>query len=762
MIPELLTQLDRWVIWRNDPAPGGRTTKVPYDAVTLRRAKSNDPSTWASYKQAELAAISDPSIAGVGIMLGDLGDGRTLCGVDLDDCIVDGRVVDEAADIMRSVHTYWETSPSGFGVKGFGFGKKPEGSRSVAKTHGFGQMEVYDSGRWFAVTGDYLSDADVVDVQQPLVALLEQYGLAPTRKPEPAQPILVRPAAMADKLNRASAYLATMDPAIEGSGGHSALFRAACTMVNGFCLTQQEAYHLLATEYNPRCGPPWDLGNTTERREFERKIEQAMKASHEHPRGYLLDDGVPAANPAQMIGIDFDAIARNGRKSVTKSGGDLSEKAPITSDEAHYPDKPNYIPIPTHLLEPPGLLGKVAGWINSTASKSQPELAVANAIALVGALLGKKVRTPNNSRTNFYTLGVGESCCGKDHSRIQVKQLVSYAGAGEIMAGEEVTSGQAIMRVASADTGKLLQLDEIGHFFSNVTSGVAATHEKSVIPTLTKIFTSAGTTVFGKEFANADSDPRIDLVEPCLCLYGTATPHQLFSSFNASQVQDGFLGRLLIFVSQDPAPDWRDVEDRVPPKGLCEQVARWAQFKPEAPEGTGNIAAATYGAQIVPYTDEAKAILTTFRDKTNDLRKEMIDTEGGNSLHALWGRAAEQAEKLALIASMDEPTDTLRITGGAMRWATELVSALVSGLVDLAEVEVSENGHDRIVNQIIALIKGAGAAGVSRSEISRKFRKVKPKDRDDILTDLARDGIVLKSTKTGGRGRPSEWYHFEG
>jgi hypothetical protein len=138
----------------------------------------------------------------------------------------------------------------------------------------------------------------------------------------------------------------------------------------------------------------------------------------------------------------------------------------------------------------------------------------------------------------------------------------------------------------------------------------------------------------------------------------------------------------------------------------------------------------------------------------------MIARDGENSLHPLWGRAAEQAEKLALIASMDEPTDSLRISGCAMRWATELVSALVSGLVDVAATEVSENGHDRTVNQILQTIKQAGSGGLARATISRKFRKIKAKDRDDILTDLTRDGLVEKATRKVGRGRPSEWYTY--
>jgi predicted P-loop ATPase len=102
-----------------------------------------------------------------------------------------------------------------------------------------------------------------------------------------------------DRHRRAAAYLRTMDPAISGSGGHSALFRAAVALVRGFDIQPQEALSMLATDYNPRCQPPWS------KREIEHKVSQAFTSST-LPIGYLLtaspprSGGTPTGLPAEQ------------------------------------------------------------------------------------------------------------------------------------------------------------------------------------------------------------------------------------------------------------------------------------------------------------------------------------------------------------------------------------------------------------------------------------------------------------------------------
>ena len=72
-------------------------------------------------------------------------------------------------------------------------------------------------------------------------------------------------------IERARAYLARMDPAIQRSNGSGACFRAACKLVGYFGLSSDAALQLLMDEYNPRCKPPWS------ERELRHKVADAIR-----------------------------------------------------------------------------------------------------------------------------------------------------------------------------------------------------------------------------------------------------------------------------------------------------------------------------------------------------------------------------------------------------------------------------------------------------------------------------------------------------
>lgn len=119
-----------------------------------------------------------------------------------------------------------------------------------------------------------------------------------------------------DITRRASAYLAKMDPAISGQGGHGAAFEAACALVKGFALSPAEALSMFAREYNPRCEPPWG------QREMEHKIASAEKA--DRPLGYLRD----VARPGPYV------APPPRRRIVAEGDEDIEREAIVGKDEA--------------------------------------------------------------------------------------------------------------------------------------------------------------------------------------------------------------------------------------------------------------------------------------------------------------------------------------------------------------------------------------------------------------------------------------------
>ncbi len=147
-IPASLKALDRWIGWswrlRNED-----WDKPPLRIDNGKSAKSTDSSTWTTFDKAIKAHLRG-DFDGIGITFGDCGNGKNLAGVDLDDVIEDGQLASWAAWVVARMDTYCEISPSGKGVKLFCWGTLPRGKRNDAAGRG---VEMYDSGRYFTVTG---------------------------------------------------------------------------------------------------------------------------------------------------------------------------------------------------------------------------------------------------------------------------------------------------------------------------------------------------------------------------------------------------------------------------------------------------------------------------------------------------------------------------------------------------------------------------------------------------------------------------------
>jgi hypothetical protein len=87
---------------------------------------------------------------------------------------------------------------------------------------------------------------------------------------------------MTSVIERASRYLQTMEPSIQGQQGSIAGYKAAIVIIQGFGLDEETALGLFIAEFNPRCVPPWSVS------EARHKIQDAAKASTGKPVGYLL------------------------------------------------------------------------------------------------------------------------------------------------------------------------------------------------------------------------------------------------------------------------------------------------------------------------------------------------------------------------------------------------------------------------------------------------------------------------------------------
>lgn len=158
-----LAQRNQWVCWRRVKRENSKVEKVPLDPRTRRWASTDAPDTWGSYEQATTTA-QEHGYDGVGFVF--TAD-DPYCGVDLDGCInpETGEVEAWAVEIVETLDSYAEVSPSGTGIKVFVRASKP-GKRCRT-----GNVEMYDTGQFFTFTGRRYSGDGIEPRQDELEGL---------------------------------------------------------------------------------------------------------------------------------------------------------------------------------------------------------------------------------------------------------------------------------------------------------------------------------------------------------------------------------------------------------------------------------------------------------------------------------------------------------------------------------------------------------------------------------------------------------------
>ncbi|MBS5816072.1 MAG: DNA primase [Enterococcus casseliflavus] len=149
-IPEELKQQKQWCVYRlvwNEERK--KHTKIPVDPHTGNNGKSNDESTWSDYQTA-LSAIEKYNCNGLGFYFK-----KPYFGIDIDN--IEGEIqrylqgdieTNMMYEFVTSIKSYAEYSQSGNGIHIICKGKLPGHRRRK------GNVEMYDSGRFFVMTGN--------------------------------------------------------------------------------------------------------------------------------------------------------------------------------------------------------------------------------------------------------------------------------------------------------------------------------------------------------------------------------------------------------------------------------------------------------------------------------------------------------------------------------------------------------------------------------------------------------------------------------
>ncbi|MDY0167630.1 MAG: AAA family ATPase [Thermoguttaceae bacterium] len=183
-IPVELKEEGSWVNWKTERVKVGRNGSKPYTKIPMAvmggKASTTDPKTWAPFDlarknfEAKSAQDGKGALDGIGIVLRG-----HLVGLDLDNCRnrESGQIEPWAAEIVETIGSYTEVSPSGTGLRIICRGKIPGTRRRK------GLVEMYDesSPRYLTITGVHLDGTPTtVEERQDAIERVYQMFLEPT------------------------------------------------------------------------------------------------------------------------------------------------------------------------------------------------------------------------------------------------------------------------------------------------------------------------------------------------------------------------------------------------------------------------------------------------------------------------------------------------------------------------------------------------------------------------------------------------------
>lgn len=172
-IPSELRALPQWILWRKEEREG-KYTKIPYQAGSTgeeREAQSNNRSTWSTFATA-VKFYMNGNYDGIGFVFSRE---DKYIGIDIDNCVVDGKPNAFASEIIETFDSYTEFSPSGKGLHIIVRGSLPQSVCGTGRKNSKHGLEIYQYGRYFSFTGNRENSNDIYERTDELEEIFEKY-----------------------------------------------------------------------------------------------------------------------------------------------------------------------------------------------------------------------------------------------------------------------------------------------------------------------------------------------------------------------------------------------------------------------------------------------------------------------------------------------------------------------------------------------------------------------------------------------------------
>jgi len=703
--PKSMTERRQWITWT-----------LTSDGKKIPNGKSNDPSTWTDYESIK----NEPRIAYV------FHESDPFVGIDLDDCIDENGTLNEAAFNALSMFenlAYCEVSQSGRGLHFIVRGKKPDWS--VCSRNG---VECYEHGRFWVMTGDLYyygkEPTEPQECQEQLEAYLDKYLRIEQRKPVSIMQIISESKLMDRMIDYADAV-----PASSEGGRNQTLFSLAGHLwaMRGDDGSPPSLADVkqVCERWNSRCSPPLD------ERELSKTIENAREKGS--PR---------EEKPSGSIALSMADIIE---------GGEIADRLwPTLRSEQASEDDDSDVDFCLAMLPDDGLLRLAYDYYWDLAIRPSPIMGMAVAISLMEVLLGRKVATHTDLRSNDYNLVIAQTASGKEACKSAITRILDAAGASQLLMAADVQSGNGLITAMVANPCSIWIGDEFGKVLQGILDKKGSQHLKNIGKHLLSLYGESSGRFLGAAHA-AGSKNEID--QPHLCILGLSTGSTIFDGITADHVSDGLLNRISFWPVQERPKRKRGYSSPEINSELVRRVGEWFAFIPgqEAKAFDGDFGQRQNLADI-----NSKAVKIRITPDAQERWEEhsfAIDAKmeaESSQRSAMWGRTAARSLMLAMVhrcSRLPSPAhvgkESIEIQD--VNWGIRLSNWLSRIACDLVE----QNMIDKSLMLAKKVLEGLDGKGpIPAREALRMCRSLTSGDLDSAATKL---GFEIEYQQTSTR-----------
>lgn len=535
-IPEELTRLKQWVVWKYETTDDGKQTKILYNPQGGWKASTTDARTWTTFADAVQVYEGDKfTYAGIGFVFTNFDE---YCGIDLDSTD-DAEAFARQQRIYGALNSYSELSPSGKGLHIIVKASVPHGRKRSF-------IEVYSWGRFFTFTGNVFEAHRPIEERNDVVnRLWEEMGerandvyFAGTAAPEHFDDDLL------PKIERAH------------NGQHFKDLFTGNWQPYGYP-SQSEADQALMN---------FIVFHTKNRAQAKRifrmsALGQRDKAQRDKYLEYTIDRAFDLTLPP----IDVSALIDQANATIAARNAERAAlPAPVMDFQPHPAPPASFEGFDLDMwrtMDPPGLLRDLADFIYQASPRPVKEISLAAALGIMAGVCG---RAFNYSGTglNLYIMMLAETGRGKEAMAAGASKLFSAAVGNnefpsiwEFMGPSNMASGSGLLKhMAEHQQPSMVSITgEVGKRMQQMASRTANVAEKQLERALLDLYGKSGAGQTLNATAYSDKKNNIELMHsPAFTWLGEGTPSSFYEALDETQIASGLLPRFIVLEYNGP------------------------------------------------------------------------------------------------------------------------------------------------------------------------------------------------------------------